>query len=169
LTGASITDKRKEYARFSDGYRTETFRLFVREGEANKFPGHNIKALIEQGFRLGITMDYIYNDEVNSLQDNPDNADKIIPAPMGLINLSKTLEGEIDGFLEDSVVGRSSIRRQGLEDQIELHSYEINSGDVHLMFSKASVDNNIVDRFNVALAHIRADGRHKRLIDKYTN
>ena len=168
LTGASINEKRKKYAVFSDGYRTESFQLYVRTGEAAKFKGHNMKELVKNGFRLGLTMDYIYNDEVNSLQDNPDNADKIIAASTGLINYSKLSEGDIDGFLEDPVVGSSSIRRQGLEQQIELHPYIINTGDVHVMFSKSSVNEDIISRFNQALAKIRSDGRHKALMDKYT-
>ena len=169
LTSASINDNRKQYARFSDGYRTESFRLFVRAGETEKFPGYNLKSLIESGFRLGITMDYIYNDEVDSLQDDPANAEKIISVSTGLINFAKLLEDDIDGFLEDHVVGRSSIRRQGLENDIELHPYEINTGDVHIMFSKVAVDEEIIEQFNQALAKIRSDGRHQKLMDKYTN
>lgn len=168
LTGASINEKRKKYAVFSDGYRTESFQLYVRAGEATKFQGYNMKELVKNGFRLGLTMDYIYNDEVNSLQDNPENADKIIAVSTGLINYSKLSEGEIDGFLEDPVVGSSSIRRQGLEDQIELHSYIINTGDVHVMFSQASVSEQTIRSFNQALAKIRSDGRHKTLMEKYT-
>ncbi len=41
LTGASINDIRKKYATFSDGYRTESFQLYVRAGEVNKFEGYN--------------------------------------------------------------------------------------------------------------------------------
>ena len=169
LTGASINDVRKQYATFSDGYRTESFQLYVRAGEVNKFEGYNMKELINNGFRLGVTMDYIYNDEVNSLQDNPENATKIIAVSTGLINYSKLSEGDIDGFLEDPVVGSSSIRRQGLEDQIELHPYIINTGDVHVMFSKVSVNEETIKGFNRALGKIRSDGRHQKLMNKYTN
>ena len=169
LTGASINDNRKQYASFSDGYRTESFRLFVRAGEAEKFSSYNMKSLIDSGFRLGVTMGYIYNDEVNSLLDDPANIDKIIPVSNGLINFAKLLEGDIDGFLEDPVVGSSSIRRQDLKNQIESHPYEIHTGDVHIMFSNASVDEEIIQRFNQALANIRSDGRHKELIHRYTN
>lgn len=169
LTGASITEKRKVYASFSDGYRTESFRLYVRVGESKLFPGFNMKKLIDDGFRLGITMDYIYNDEVNGLQDESSYVGNIFPVSTGLINIAKLLEDEIDGFLEDPVVGSSSIRRQGLENQIELHPYEINTGDVHVMFSKVSVNESIIMNFNQALSKIRMDGRHDRLMDKYTN
>jgi len=169
LTGASITEKRKKYAKFSVGYRTESFRLFIRSGELEKYPGYNMRALIDDGFRLGITMDYIYNDEVNSLQDDPVYAEKIVAVSTGLINFAKLLDSEIDGFLEDPVVGRSSIRRNGLENEIELHPYTINTGDVHIIFSRASVEDEIIDKFNRALTSITADGRHQRLMNKYTN
>lgn len=169
LTGASITEKRKAYANFSVGYRTESFRLYIRSGELEKYNGYSIKALIDDGFRLGITMDYVYNDEVNSLLDDPANSDKIKAVSTGLINYSRLLDGEIDGFLEDPVVGRSSIRRQGLENEIDLHPFVMNTGDVHFMFSKASVNEEIIERFNRALATIKTDGRHQRLMDKYTN
>ena len=169
LTGASINERRKQYAKFSDGYRTESFRLFVRTGELQRFSGHNLKALVDAGFRLGITMDYIYNNEVETLLDDPTNAKNIFAVSTGLINFSKLLENDIDGFLEDPVVGRSSIRRQALENQIELHPYVINTGDVHIMFSQVSVSEDVIDKFNHALAKIRHDGRHQRLIDKYTN
>lgn len=169
LTGVSINDKRKEYARFSDGYRSESFRLFVRAGEISKFSGNNMKAFIDNGFRLGITMDYLYSDEITELQDDPANSEKIIAVSSGLINFAKLLEETIDGFLEDPIVGQSSIRRQGIEKQIEMHPYEIITGDVHLMFSKLSVEEKIIVRFNQALAKIRDDGQHQKLMDKYVN
>jgi polar amino acid transport system substrate-binding protein len=168
LTGASITEKRKEYASFSDGYRTESFRLFVRTGEIEKYPGFNMKTLVDGGFRLGITMGYIYNDEVNTLQDDPANNDKITAVTTGLINFSKLIEGDIDGFLEDPAVGTSSILRQGFDEQIEMHPYVINTGDVHVMFSKNSVDEMTIANFNQALTKIRVNGRHQALMEKYT-
>jgi polar amino acid transport system substrate-binding protein len=169
LTGASVTNKRKEYALFSDGYRTEKFVLFVRNGESEKYAQPNLVNMVKAGFRLGITMDYIYNNEVDELQDDPELKARVFPESLGLINVSKLLDNQIDGFLEDPVVGTSAIRRQGLENQIELHPYTINTGDVHLMFSKATVNKETVDSINQALAKLRKDGRHKRLMDKYTN
>ncbi len=126
-------------------------------------------ALVDNGFRLGITMGYLYNDVITDLQDDPARADKVMPVSSGLINFAKLLEGDIDGFLEDPVVGLNSIRRQDLVDQIEMLPYEINTGDVHLMFSKASVDEKVIVLFNQALAKIRADGRHQQLMEKYTH
>jgi len=169
LTGASITEKRKQYAFFSDGYRTESFRLFIRSGELNKFPEYNITSLLQDGFRLGITMGYVYNDEITTFQENHSFEQNITSVSNGLINVSKLLESEIDGYLEDTMVGSSSIRRQGLENQIELHPYTINTGDVYLMFSRRSVTQELVNKFNHALARIRSDGRHQSLMDKYTH
>ena len=169
LTGASVTESRREFAHFSDGYRTEKFSLFVRNGESDKYQQTNLTSMVKEGFRLGITMDYIYNHEVDELQDDPELNKNVYPVSVGMINFSRLLDNQIDGFLEDPVVGASAIRRQGLENKIELHPYAINTGDVHIMFSKSTITRERVNEFNMALDKIRKDGRHKRLMDKYTN
>ncbi|TQV70932.1 amino acid ABC transporter substrate-binding protein [Aliikangiella marina] len=168
LGGASKTSARERFARFSDEYRNESFILYVRRGEADKFKGESLKDLLASGFKLGVTEDYIYGDEVSMLQDDPATAEKFVSVPTTEVNYYNLIQNRIDGFLEDPFVAAYTIRRKGLGDEIEAHPIRVHSGNVALMFSKKSVNEDTVIAFNEALTRLMENGEYKRILDKYS-
>ena len=168
ITGATITPEREEFATFSEPCRTETFALYVRAGESGQFAGDNLESLLEKRMRIGITNDYIYGDPITALQSDPDYAALFVGAELGEINADRLVNMEIDGFLEDKFVASTVMRRRGLEEDIEAHPLDLGlSGDVHLMFSKASVPGDLVARINESLARLNENGDIARLSRRY--
>ena len=168
ISGATLTPEREAYALFSEPFRMETFALFVRAGERNQYSGASLRELVDAGMKIGVTDAYIYGEEVRAMQDDPGYEDRFFPADLGETSASRMLDGEIDGFIEDIFVASSLIRRRGLEDDIETHPVDIGgSNEVRLMFSRSSVDGDLVARFNQSLAHLQESGEYDKIRNRY--
>ena len=166
ISGATLTEDRQRFAIFSAPYRSEEYALYVRTGEAH--PGNSLRELLEAGTRIGVTDAYMYGGEVTKLQDDPAFADLFVRAATGDVSATRLLDGEIDGFIEDIFVATATIRRNGLENDIAVHPIALESGgEVRLMFSRASVDEAVVRRFDEALAELRDSGRYEEIEGRY--
>lgn len=168
VLGASITDERKTYALFSEPYRSEEFLLYIRAEEEHKYRQASVVDFVLDGKKIGIIGEYFYGDELSSLMDDEKYGALFNPAFMGEINLARLLDGDIDGFLEDSFVGASLVRRKGLEKYITPHQAKISTGDVYVMFSRASVKPELVGDFNKALLALKNSGEYDKLVNKYS-
>lgn len=168
LLGASITDERKNFALFSDAYRSEEFQLYIRAEEEHRYRQASVADFIRDKHSLGVIGEYFYGKELTALMDDAQFSDNFKPTFMGEINVARLIDGDIDGFLEDSFVGASLIRRKGLEKRITAHQAKINTGDVYVMFSKLSVKPTLVERFNIAMRKIKNNGKYDLLIEKYS-
>lgn len=169
VLGASITEERKSFALFSDAYRSEEFQLYIRADEEHRYRQASVADFVRDNHKLGIIGEYFYGDELTSLMDDAKYSSLFKAAFMGEINLARLIDSDIDGFLEDSFVGASLIRRKGLEKLITPHQAKINTGDVYVMFSKISVKPEIVDQFNAAMRRIKNNGKYDLLIQKYSD
>lgn len=167
LTGASKTDRRTQFAHFSDPYRDETFVLYVRSEDMGTYDADTLAGLLDQGFRLGVTSSYYYGEKVSALRDNPEFSGQFVPAPISELNYSRLLDYSIDGFLEDPFVAAAILRGKGLSEEISEYPVTLDTGPVHLMFSKESVDPGTLDRFNKALAKLKTTGVYDEIIEKY--
>ena len=168
VAGASKTKTREQFAYFSDNYRDESFILYVRVGESEKYANQSLKELLTSGFKVGVTEDYIYGDMVNALQDDPVYKSNFIYVPITEVNYYNLLQNNIDGFLEDPFVAAFTIKRKGLQGQIDAHPLEIHSGNVAIMFSKKSVSSETVTAFNQALSRLKQNGEYQKIIAKYS-
>ncbi len=167
LTGATPTPNRQRYASFSAPYREEKFQLFVRREEQARHQGASLKELLEGGLRIGFTAGYYYNQELEALEDDPAFKDQLVPARTGAFNVERLLDYEIDGFIEDQFVAAAMVRRRGLEAVISEPLLTLSSKPVRLMMSRASVDPQLAKSLDVALAGIRASGRHEAIVERY--
>jgi len=167
LGGATKTEARDKFAWFSDSYRYESFLLFVRAGESEKYADKSLQELLDQDFRLGVTEDYLYGDMVNGLHDDAKYSAQFVSVPITEVNYYNLTQDNIDGFLEDPFVAAFTIRRKGLQGQIEALPLEIHSTDVSIMFSKKSVSEDTVQAFNRALAKLKENGEYDEILAKY--
>lgn len=167
LPGATRTPEREDFAYFSEPYRKESFRVHVRADEAEQWAGRSLTELLENGFRLGLTRGYIYGEQVEEVLDDPQWQDQLVEVPVGELNFLNLMDFRIDGFLEDPFVAASIDHRRDWGVTFEDLPLDVHSGDVHLMFSKTSVDAALVERFNEALAEMRQSGEHQRILDRY--
>lgn len=167
LTGASRTPARESFAWFTEEYRPEAFRLYVRVEDVDKYGAEDLKTLLDGDFRIGVTEQFSYGDVIEHLQEMPEYADKFVGATIGELNYARLLDFEIEGFLGDPfVVSRAFLMRR-LGDQIAVHPMDVYDGNVDLMFSKISVSETTVNRIDEAIRTVKADGRHQAIMDKY--
>lgn len=169
LAGASRVAERESFALFSQPYRQEMFALYVRAGEQDKWQGESLAELVGPGkkMRIGITDGYLYGAEIDQLLDDAALGKQFISAPFSEAHAANLLEKKIDGMLEDPFVATAMIRRKSLSDDINRADLQIKTGDVSLMFSKASVAPETVAAFDAALAAMRADGRYQQILKRY--
>lgn len=169
LAGASKVAERESFALFSQPYRQETFSLYVRAGESDRWQAGSLAELVsgEQRMRVGITDGYVYGAEVEQLLDDGALNKQFISAPFSEAHAAHLMENSIDGMLEDPFVASAMISRKRLSDDIVRARFQIKAGEVSLMFSKASVVPETVARFDAALAAMRVDGRYEKIIKRY--
>ncbi len=167
VASATLTEKRRSYAYFSEPYRAETFAIYVKNKDRERYSGMSIKSMLEAGMRLGAVMDYFYGATLNDLQDSEKYARQFIYNDFSESNFALLFDNKVDGVLEDPYVGADLIRRRGWNEKLSKLPLVIHSGDVHLMFSKKSVSDKTVELMNNALAKIKANGTFNRLIEHY--
>ena len=165
LAGATKIEERESYAWFSDPYRSESFNLHVASDR--QLPGNDLFALIEDGFRLGLTEGYIYGPAITAVQDNPLLAQRIVYSPIAEYHFNNLVEGRIDGFLEDPYVAEAIARRRGWEDQVRALPISFGNHEVRFMFSRASVDGALVDRLNASLQQMAEAGETDKIMQRY--
>ncbi|MDZ7790270.1 MAG: transporter substrate-binding domain-containing protein [Xanthomonadales bacterium] len=167
LPGATRTAERERFARFSAPYRQESFQIHVRADEAERWSGMSLTELLENDFRLGLTHGYIYGDRVEAVLDDPRWQNQLVEVPVGELNFLNLMDFRIDGFLEDPFVAASIDHRRDWGVTFEALPLDVHSGDVHLMFSRSTVDAEVVERFDEALQALRDSGEHQRILDRY--
>ncbi|MBV1908604.1 MAG: transporter substrate-binding domain-containing protein [Kangiellaceae bacterium] len=167
LGGASKTPARDEFALFSTPYRHESFVLYVRSEQSNAYANKTLEQLLQDKFKLGVTEDYIYGDEISVLQDSDDLSRQITYVPITEVNYYNLTQNKIDGFLEDPFVAAYTIKRKGLSQQIAASPIEVHSGDVAIMFSKVSVKPETVTAFNKGLELVQSSGEYQKILDRY--
>ncbi len=167
VASATLTEKRRSYAYFSEPYRAETFTIYVKNKDRERYSGMSIKSMLEAGMRLGAVMDYFYGATLNDFQDSEKYHRQFIYNDFSEANFALLFDNKVDGVLEDPFVGADLIRRRGWNEKLSKLPLVIHSGDVHLMFSKKSVSEKTVELINNALAKIKADGTFNRLIEHY--
>ncbi len=167
LLGASKTEAREEFAFFSVPYRTEEFELYIRKDDSKRAAYTTIEDFIKQGSKIGVVGDYFYGDSISALLDDEETAESFVVGIMGELNVARLIDLDIDGFLEDSFVGASMIRRKALDEYIVAHGFKVNTGDIYVMFSRTSIDEQQVITFNDAMEGFKSSATYNEIVKKY--
>lgn len=169
--GVTYTPERARYAHFSLPYRFEDNSLFTLRNPHKKIEFENyeefIKSVRRNNYKLGVTDGYVYaHSELNDFINDPANSDIIISSLNDLDNLQLVLKGEIDGFLADRISGAALVVNRNLESKIieQRLGFRI---PVHIMFSKKTVDEGLVEKFNKAIKEFVLSDEYKQIIKKY--
>jgi polar amino acid transport system substrate-binding protein len=168
LLGASKTEAREQYAFFSNPYRMEEFSLYIRKDDKARAEYKTLSDFVKNSSRIGIVGDYVYGPDVSSLLDGPETSKYFTNAIMGELNVARLLDGDIDGFLEDSFVGATLLRRKALSNYIVAHGITIHTGDAYVMFSQKSVTQEQLSDFNTQLAKVKNSHIYQDILDKYS-
>ena len=167
---ATKTPEREELAHFSIPYRSETMALILPLQHSERLDVADISELIDffkdTGFRLGVTSGAAFpDDEMRAFIDNPGYPGAIVRrSPSELV--TSLLDGNIDGYLTNRILGAHFIDTMGASDLLEEHPLDI-SGELHLMFSRETVTPEVVETFNEAIRSVQSDGTYRQLNTKY--
>jgi polar amino acid transport system substrate-binding protein len=159
-TSTSWTEEREAWALFSKPYRETEIAIYVRRGEIPRFNLQSLADVPAQHLRLGVIVDYYYGEELAAVAGDPDFAAWIDGAPDYPTNILKLANGRIDGFLvEDVAVMDAELERIGLSHRIERYPLPIPGERLRFMFSRKTVEPELVARIDATIAQMRADGR----------
>jgi len=169
--GATWTPQRAEYAWFSIPYRNETNVLYLPPGRTGEYGFRDVDGMLARfkadKFRLGIIDGFVYADpRINAFVADPANAATIVKVGDDYANLRNLADGRIDGFLADRIVAATSAWRGGWRQVAEEHPLRV-SVPIHLMFSKKTVSQETVAKFNAAIESLRDSGRFDRIVADY--
>ena len=165
--GASLTEERKEFARFSDAYRKEKMTLFIRKGEGDKFKLSTLEDVLALGMRIGVTADYEYGDLYAKLMEKPEFKALVDTSASAEISVKKLLANRIDGYMDDELVGIAAAKKNNAMDKIEANPVEVTASDIHILTSKKSVSEEMLAKINQAIKDYVASAEYQALLDKY--
>jgi polar amino acid transport system substrate-binding protein len=167
-TSTSWTPERTEWAWFSEPYRATEMAIYVRRGEVGRFELESLADIAAQEFRLGVITDYYYGDEYQALTADARYDPWIDGATDYATNIRKLSSGRIGGYLvEDVAVMEAELARLGLSEEVERYPLPIKGEQLRFMFSRKTVEAELVAAIDDALARLRADGRLAAITSKY--
>lgn len=167
LAGATPTEEREVFARFTAPYRTEQFELYTRADRVENITQYSLANMMADGWRIGLVEEYLYPDAISALQNATRVNDGFVYASMSETNMSRLLEGEIDGLVEDRYVGAAIIRHKNLQNDIKPHAIGFESTEISIMVSRVSVDEALFERLNESVQTLTANGAIEKILSQY--
>ncbi len=168
VAGASITEKRMLWGYFSKPYRKDEIKLFILKDNLKRYPYDSLTELLKStSFSIGITRGTYLGEEVEVLLNNPKTLSAFNFVTDETQNAKKLLNKRIDGFLADKVAGSQySGALDGLV-RAATHPMHIYSSSIHLLFSRQSTSQKLVDKFNRSLSILQKNGVHDKILSRY--
>jgi len=152
---ATPSDERRQYAYFSIPFHRDTFAVYVRSEDSEKYKMNSLSDLKISQFKLGLTKQYLYGEEVEAWQKDKKHAHLLSYVSAPRDNFVRLFEGEIDGFLEDPFVVAYKLRSGELAKKVTSLPIRTFGHEASFIFSQASVTEDFVTRFNKALQAVK--------------
>jgi polar amino acid transport system substrate-binding protein len=169
LAGATRTEERAEFARFTRSYRDEEFLLYVHTARLDEFAGAELGDLLANGVRIGVIDGYLYGEPIARYQNDPAYDDQFIYSRIAETNVARLTDGGVEGIIEDKYVGASIIRHKDLNEVITPHPMRFSSNDVSIMVSRASVDEATFERLDASVGKLLDNGAIAMVLAQYGN
>ncbi|MEC9359170.1 MAG: transporter substrate-binding domain-containing protein [Pseudomonadota bacterium] len=169
LLAATPNSQREPFAIFSEPYRDENMAMFVRSDKLEELGDQSLAELVAKGKRVAVTDGYFYGPEVAEMMTADDTAGAFVRSRIVEAGYARLVDGQVDVLLDDPVVAASVLRRKGWSDAVARHPGQVHDGQVALMFSRASVPQDLVQRFEKALELSRRSGRIESVVARYVD
>jgi polar amino acid transport system substrate-binding protein len=156
--GASWSKDREKYAYFSQPYRKETVKLFVKKGNAKNIQLQTLSDLENSPYIVGVESGYYYGEDYQELIKNSAfqaNISEVIDLEQ---NVTLLMKGHLDGFLVDPNTMQSFVKKYQMEKEFEQHSLDIYSADIFIMLSKKSSNLETLSKINKAITTLKNNG-----------
>jgi polar amino acid transport system substrate-binding protein len=169
LAGATRTEEREAFARFTRPYRDEEFLLWVHSARLDEFAGSDLGELLEDGVRIGVIDEYLYGDAISGFQNDPAFEGQFVYSQLAETNIGKLTDGAVEGVIEDKYVGAAIIRHKDLGDLIALHPTRFSSTPVSIMVSRVAVDEATFERLDASVGELLDNGAIDKVLAQYGN
>jgi polar amino acid transport system substrate-binding protein len=166
--GASLSEDRLRYAMFSQPYRKEIVKLYVRKGQASTVTIQNLSELTTSKFMIGIESGYYYGEQYHELMKTSQFQEHIVEVVDIEENVTLLLAGHIDGFLVDPATIKAFSSKYQMNGEFEQHPLNIYQAGIHFMFSKKSVSPKVAKDIDQAITDLAASGELDRIINKWS-
>lgn len=159
----TITQARQEFGHFSIPYRKELLVLYVKPEYYKQCRELDLAMLIEQGFRLSLTKGVNYGEMITNIQKVPKLNQLLHYQDDSQVELDLFRRNQLDGILEDPIVMAYMKRNDPQLTLVESCQVTVYEGLVSIMFSKKTVSNDIVERFNKAINLLKQDASYEKI------
>jgi len=154
VANATNTTERAKFAYFSIPYRSDVFAFYVFASNYDKFSSLDFQSLKAMGFRLALTHNYLYGEEIDSWKADPRYNQSLSYTSTPEAGYDLLLEGKVDGIIEDPFVVSYNLRELGISEKIKSLPFQTFGLPVSYMFNKQTVPPALVERFNQALKKV---------------
>ena len=168
---ASDSDQRREFAHFSsEAFRLGHNLLFTRKKNVALFdPNKGLSQLEGKAVRLGVQRGVAYSHEYDEMLKSEAFRRKlvVVDTPPRLVDL--LLIDRVDAFLGSERDFHREIIQHDAEGQIVPVFYLMNDQEAssHIMFSKASVQTQWVEKVDEAMRTLKASGRYDEILSSF--
>lgn len=152
LPSASFTPEREKFARFSHPYRNEVSGMVIRKQDKGRFPLRGVEDIFLYGMKLGYVRGAYRGALFEAFQNMPGASRQLTEIGKSEIGFNLLLNRRIDGLVGLPVVSMAQAKKAGFADQLDIHPFLFGADPIHLMFSRKSVEPELVRHFNRAIA-----------------
>ena len=161
LINAWYNDSRTNIGQFSNAYLTNRIRLLHRTGEAFHYKGQSDL----YPYTIAVVRDYAYSPEFDA-----DTRLHKVPVRNFSSAVRMLAAGRVNLAVEDEYVARYNLQRepQEVRDGVMLVEPPLGENTLHILVSlKHPEHKRIVERFEQAIAAMKADGSYDRLMRQH--
>jgi polar amino acid transport system substrate-binding protein len=163
LMNATPTEERKLYAKFSIPYRQEILLVYSTEKYLDKCQTMSLQELLNDGFKLGVQKGIVYSDELTLLQKTPSIKSNIFYVEYNINHLELIRESQLDGIIDDPIVMSYRSTVNTTKNQLQACPIVVSSPSyVSLMFSKKTVSDETLERFNRAIEKVKTTNEYRK-------
>lgn len=170
-TGVLFSKDRAVYVYYSIPYRYAEASIFLPDGKIQGLSDKSTSELLEymkqNKFKLAVVDGFLYSDPaIDQYITDPANKNLIIKTSSDNESLDFLVNGNVDGFVADRIVGSNLIWHANLPMHIIEHRLKTRA-PIYLVFSKKSVTPATVEKFNQSIREIKHSEAYKNIVAWY--
>ncbi|MFC3852899.1 substrate-binding periplasmic protein [Salinispirillum marinum] len=166
--GAFDTPERREFAHYAQQGSVSPNVLFVRAEDAAKIAWQSFSEFLVSDFNLGAQIGVNYGPEYYDALEQGTLGDRLTLVPDRTLLWQMLDRKRIDAVAASYLTGLMEIADRGFQGQIVKTNIQLSSDPAYFIFSKASVDEDFVARFDEAHAAVIQSGHLQTIIDAHT-
>jgi len=162
---ANYTEKRDEFAHYSEPYLDFESILWVNAGDSEGY--NSLKDFLDGGKRLGVTQGWTYGDTADKLIDMGEYQKQIDKNSKVKLNIRMTAAGRVDGTLGNRYTIAYQAKEQGVRENIRRTNAVVQSAPVHIIFSEKSVSKETVETWSDAIKKLKKNGTIEEITKEF--